>query len=69
VLLGMRIEVDFGSKGDVNEGVERALRLVEMESSIVPRDMRMKERRASGEKQSEGVRRAWGGGWAIIRGI
>lgn len=49
---GVRVDVDRGSKGDVLEGVSRALRLVEMESSMVERERRRKARRALGEKQN-----------------
>lgn len=62
--IGVRVEgrgeemivVEEGEKGVVVEGVRRALRDVEMVSSMVERERRRKSRRARSWKQNWGVR-------------
>lgn len=53
---GLRIEVEFGSKGDVLAGVMRALSVVEMLSSMLARERRRKSRSMRVSKQNCGVR-------------
>lgn len=52
---GLRIEVEAGSNGEVDEGVSSALRLVEMLSSMLARDRRRKSRTTRVLKQNCGV--------------
>ena len=52
----MRTDVDEGLKGEVEEGVTRALRFVLMLSSMRLRDSRRKDRSDECEKQNCGVR-------------
>ena len=59
---GCRIDVLLGENGEEVAGVDKALRFVDMESSITVRDARRKERTAECEEQSEGVRAGGGGG-------
>lgn len=64
----LRTDVDAGSKGDVDDGVRRALRFVEMLSSILERDSRRKSRSTRVLKQNCGVN--WAGadvGFDMIR--
>lgn len=49
---GVRIDVEEGVKGDVDEGVSRAFRLVLIESSMRERERRRNERREEWEKQN-----------------
>ena len=49
---GFRIEVEAGSNGDVVEGVNSALRFVEMLSSMLARDSRRKSRTTRVLKQN-----------------
>ncbi len=53
--LGLRVVVEAGLNGDVEEGVRSAFRLVFIESSIRERDKRRKERSEEGEKQNCGL--------------
>ena len=46
----------MGEKGEAVEGVERALRLVDMESSMTEREARRKVNIVPWVKQREGVR-------------
>lgn len=52
---GERVEVEVEVKGRVVLGVSKALRLVDMLSSIVDRDRRRKSRRTRVLKQNCGV--------------
>jgi hypothetical protein len=65
--VGLRTEVECGSNGDVEAGVMRALRVVEMLSSIEARDNRRKSHRTRVLKQSCGVRGGVGVGLDIMR--
>ena len=61
------VVVESGRKGDEVEGVSRALRWVEMVSSMLEREMRRKSRRRRGWKQNWGVNGVGtGGGWVIM---
>ena len=57
---GLRTDVEAGSKGDVLDGVSKALRLVEMLSSMAARERRRKSRSTRVLKQNCGV--SGGGG-------
>lgn len=63
---GCRVEVEVGSKPRW-EGVRRALRLVEIESSIWERERRRKSRRKRVLKQKVGVRVGRVGGSVMMR--
>ena len=63
---GVRVVVEVGSKPSW-EGVRRALRLVEMESSIWERESRRKSRRKRVLKQKVGVRVGRRGGSVMMR--
>lgn len=66
---GVRMEVEEGLNGVVEEGVTRAFRLVFILSSMRDRERRRKERREECEKQNCGVRLGGGeGGRDIMRG-
>ena len=52
---GLRMEIEEGLKGEVDEGVTRALRFVFILSSTRERERRRKERREDVEKQNCGV--------------
>ncbi len=65
--VGLRTEVELGSNGDVEAGVIRALRVVDMLSSIEARDSRKKSRRTRVLKQNCGVRAGVGVGLDIMR--
>ena len=55
------LEVEVGVKGEVLEGVRRALREVLIVSSMVERERRRKSARARSLKQNAGVRGEGGG--------
>lgn len=63
---GWRVEVEVGSKPR-REGVRRALRLVEIESSICERERRRKSRRKRVLKQKVGERVGRVGGSVMMR--
>jgi hypothetical protein len=52
---GFRIDVEDGSNGDVVDGVSRALRFVDMLSSMLARERRRKSRSTRVLKQNCGV--------------
>lgn len=58
--VGLRIEVDDGLKGDVDAGVSRAFRFVDMLSSMLARERRRKSRSTRVLKQNCGL--SWAGG-------
>lgn len=65
---GLRIDVDEGSKGDVVDGVSKALRLVDMLSSMLALERRRKSLSTRVLKQNCGVRFGAAVGLDIIRG-
>ena len=62
-------EVEVGSKGWVVDGVRRALKCVDIVSSIVERDVRRKSRSRREWKQKDGVRFEGGGGGVVMMSL